>query len=337
MATDPDPGQAPDADNAPTLADLETAILRAEPELDAIGVAEAAGVDLDRARRLWRALGFPERGAAVAFTREDARALTLIEDLVSSGGLHPDLAVGITRAVGQTISRLADWEVATLVRHIEDLVEKPDFQGTRTGAALELAESVADTFEELLVFAWRRHLAAAAVRAGVAVEDEVNTVRVTVGFADIVSFTALSNDMSRSRIGDLVEVFESRSADVVAAEGGRVIKSIGDSILFVNKEPIRAMATAEGIVQVIGRDDRLPDVRVGMATGSVVLRMGDVFGPPVNLASRLTAVARRNRIISDAATAELLPRDLYATQRLPARPIRGFGVLEPVAVRRHRM
>ena len=161
-------------------------------------------------------------------------------------------------------------------------------------------------------------------------------MRVTVGFADIVSFTALSNDMSRSRIGDMVEVFESRSADVVAAEGGRVIKSIGDSILFVNKDPVAAMATAEGIVQVIGRDDRLPDGRVGMATGSVVLRMGDVFGPPVNLASRLTAVARRNRVISDVATADLLPRDLYAAQRLPARPIRGFGVLEPVALRRHR-
>ena len=234
------------------------------------------------------------------------------------------------------IGRLADWEVATLVRHIEDLVQKDDFQGTRTSAALDLAASVADTFDELLVFAWRRHLAAAAVRAGVAVEDEVNTVRVTVGFADIVSFTALSNDMSRSRIGDMVEVFESRSADVVAAEGGRVIKSIGDSILFVNKDPVAAMATAEGIVQVIGRDDRLPDVRVGMATGSVVLRMGDVFGPPVNLASRLTAVARRNRVISDVATADLLPRDLYAAQRLPARPIRGFGVLEPVALRRHR-
>ena len=59
-----------------------------------------------------------------------------------------------------------------------------------------------------------------------------------------------------------------------------------------------------------------------------------VVGPPVNLASRLTAVARRNRIIIDQATAELLPDSEFETRRLPARPVRGFGIVEPVAVRR---
>ena len=168
-----------------------------------------------------------------------------------------------------------------------------------------------------------------------AAEEDLSTSQLSVGFADIVSFTALSNDISRERIGDLVEVFESRCADVVARNNGRVIKSIGDSVLFVNDDPIRAYDTAEGIITVIGRDKRMPDVRVGLASGSVVMRMGDVFGPPVNMAARLTAVARRNRIIIDAATARLLPEDQFETRRLPARPMRGFGILEPVAVRRH--
>jgi len=79
----------------------------------------------------------------------------------------------------------------------------------------------------------------------------------------------------------------------------------------------------------------MPDVRVGLASGSVVMRLGDVFGPPVNLASRLTAVARRNRIVIDAATAALLPEDQFETRRLPARPVRGFGIVEPMTVRRH--
>ena len=114
-----------------------------------------------------------------------------------------------------------------------------------------------------------------------------------------------------------------------------MIKSLGDSVLFVNDDPIRAYDTAEGIIDVIGRDKRMPDVRVGLATGSVVMRLGDVFGPPVNLAARLTAVARRNRVIIDEATAELLPADQFETRRLPARPVRGFGLVEPVAVRRH--
>ena len=104
--------------------------------------------------------------------------------------------------------------------------------------------------------------------------------------------------------------------------------------LDVNDDPIRAYDTAEGIINVVGRDPRMPDVRVGLASGSVVMRLGDVFGPPVNLASRLTAVARRNRIIIDQHTADLLPTDQFETRRLPARPVRGFGLVEPVAVRR---
>jgi adenylate cyclase len=191
-------------------------------------------------------------------------------------------------------------------------------------------------FEELLVYAWRRHAAAAIARweALRANEEDLNTVQLTVGFADIVSFTALSNRLSEDRIGDLVELFESRCSDVVASQRGRVIKSIGDSVLFVNDDPVRAYDTAEGIINVVGRDSRMPDVRLGLASGSVVMRLGDVFGPPVNLAARLTAVARRNRIIIDAATAGLLPDDQFETRSLPARPVRGFGIVEPVAVRR---
>jgi adenylate cyclase len=86
---------------------------------------------------------------------------------------------------------------------------------------------------------------------------------------------------------------------------------------------------------VIGNDHRLPDVRIGMATGPVVTRLGDVFGPAVNMAARLTPVARRNRVIVDRATADLLPENRYECQSLPPRPVRGFGVIEPVAVRVH--
>ena len=107
-----------------------------------------------------------------------------------------------------------------------------------------------------------------------------------------------------------------------------VIKSIGDSVLFVNEDPVRALETCVGIIDVVGRDGRLPDVRLGLATGSVVMRLGDVFGRPVNLAARLTTVARRNRIIVDQATAGRLPLGQFSTRALPARPVRGFGVIE---------
>jgi adenylate cyclase len=320
-----------------TAASVARTILGEEPDLSATDVADRTGLSVDDARRLWRALGFPEHGEERAFNRSDVEAVSTLVAGVNSGLIDFDLAVTLTRAVGQTMARLADWEVAALVPRVEELEAADQGAGTRLETARQLLDEFGTPFEELLVYAWRRHLAAAVARIEAlgANEEDLNTSQVSVGFADIVSFTALSNDISRDRIGDLVEVFESRCADVVARNNGRIIKSIGDSVLFVNDDPIRAYDTAEGIISVIGRDKRMPDVRVGLASGSVVMRMGDVFGPPVNMAARLTQVARRNRIIIDAATAGLLPDDQFETRRLPARPMRGFGILEPVAVRRH--
>jgi adenylate cyclase len=317
--------------------DLERAILGEDRVYTAQEVAAETGLSIEELRRLWRALGFPEHGFEVAFTRGDATAVSTLTEIVAGELIDFDMAINLTRAVGQTMARLADWEVATLVHRVEQLELSEDATGSRIGSAKRMVEEVNPHFERLLVYAWRRHLAAAVgrIEALGANEEDLHTTQVTVGFADIVSFTALSNEIDEDRIGDLVELFESRCADVVAGQRGRVIKSIGDSVLFVNDEPIRAYDTAEGIISVIGRDARMPDVRVGLASGSVVMRLGDVFGPPVNLASRLTGVARRNRIIIDAATAALLPPDQFETRKLPARPVRGFGLVEPVAVRRH--
>jgi len=318
-------------------AQLGRAILGEEPLYNAAEVAAETGLTLDQARRLWRALGFPEAGGAKAFTQSDVAAVSTLVDAIDGGLVDFDLAVTLTRAVGQTMAKLADWEVAALVHRVEELARRPDATETRMEMGLRIIDEVGAPFEDLLIYAWRRHVAAAAGRmeAMGANEEDLHTVQLTVGFADIVSFTALSNELAHDRIGDLVEVFESRCADVVAGQRGRVIKSIGDSVLFVNDDPIAGYDTAEGIINVIGRDPRMPDVRVGLASGPVLMRLGDVFGPPVNMAARLTAVARRNRIIIDAATAEMLPEDQFETRRLPGRPVRGFGIVEPVAVRRH--
>ena len=312
--------------------DLGHSILGA-PELTALDVASEAGVTLEQIRRLWRALGFPEVDVDAVYTRADVDAVLQIFSTIDSGALHFDMAVSMTRALGQTMSKLADWEVAILINRVEELSAEEG--RSRTKMATRMFGEVNPTFEHLLTYAWRRHLAASVQRMEAlgAKEEDLHTTHVSVGFADIVEFTALSNTLDDVGIGDLVEVFEARCHDVVSTIGGRVIKSIGDSVLFVAPTAQAAIEIGEGIIRVIGRDPRMPDVRVGIASGSVVTRMGDVFGPPVNMAARLTAVARRNRIIVDAATSDLLP-DNFITRRLPGRPVRGFGIVEPLAVSR---
>ncbi len=322
----------------PTPSEIERLILGGDPELTATDVAEQVGADLADARRVWRALGFPELDPdARMFNSLDVEALAEVRGAIESGLIDQDTAINLTRAVGQTMARLADWEVASLGPLVDEIEAGPWATGSRSGATRRLLEDLGEPFETLLLYAWRRHLSAAVARAEAARADDgegAGALDVTVGFADIVAFTALSNEIGESKVGDLIEIFESRCHDVVSTHRGRVIKSLGDSVLFVVDDAIRGLDIAEGIIQVIGRDSRMPDVRVGLASGPVAMRLGDVFGPAVNMAARLTGVARRNRVIVDETTAGLLPEDRFEVRRLPARPVRGFGILEPIAVRR---
>jgi adenylate cyclase len=311
--------------------ELERAILGSVPELTGEQVAKEAGLSVKQAQRLWRALGFPQADGAHAFSRADADALARVAAIEHEGELDFDTIVRMTRAVGQTMDRLAEWEVATLASMLDKA--RPDL--SKRAEALRLAESIGPHFEWLLTYVWRRHLLAAVARVeslDTAADEQV--AEATVGFADLVSFSALTNKLDDDQIGDLVEVFESRSHDVVSRRRGRVVKTLGDSVLYMAATPEDGVEIAWDIVQVIGGDNRLPDVRVGVVTGAVVMRMGDVYGPAVNLAARLVGVARRNRVITDAHTADRLPARRYDTRVLPARPVRGFGDLEPVAVRR---
>jgi adenylate cyclase len=320
-----------------TAADLERAILGQTPGLSGTEIAESAGVSLDQARRLWRALGFPDAANQNAFTAADRDALALVAQAVNETGVDFETMLRLTRAVGQTVSRLADWEVATLSSAVEEFTERDGASSDLMRASVRLVEELGPRFDRLLVYSWRRHLAAtvARIEAFASDQDEPAT-EATVGFADLVSFTALSNELGENELGELVEIFETRCSDVIADHNGRVIKTLGDSVLFLETDPVQAIDIALDIITVVGRDDRLPDVRLGIATGPVVLRMGDVYGPPVNLAARLTGVARRNRVIIDQRTAELLPAADFETRPLPARPLRGFGDVEPVTVRRTR-
>ncbi|HYJ66089.1 MAG TPA: adenylate/guanylate cyclase domain-containing protein [Nocardioidaceae bacterium] len=328
-------GSEPSSMNAgePSREELERAILGAEPELTAQQVADAAGVSRDDAQRLWQALGFPDAGDAVAFTADDLDALRTVHRAIDGGEIDAETATRLTRAVGHTMARLADWQVSTLAEHVEGRAR----EGTsRLASALDLSQTVAPAFEELLVYAWRRHLAAAVSRIEAlgAAEEDLLAAELTVGFADLVSFTQLTNGLDDDELAALVERFETRCGDVVTARGGRVIKTLGDSILFVADKPAEAVEIALGVVDEIGPDADLPDVRIGLASGTVITRFGDVFGPPVNLASRLTTVARRNRVIADRATADALPEESFDTRALPPRSLRGFGSVEPITVRR---
>ncbi len=314
---------------------LVAMILESDLEFTSEQVASLASMTRDDANRLWRALGFPDTPAEdVGYGQLDLDALLIVKTSLDAGVLDESTVLRMTRALGSTMSRLADWQVATLVESIEQKVASGE-STSRMRSAVDLAHTVAPAFEKLIIYAWRRHLAAAVSRfqALGANDVELLTHAMTVGFADLVRFTALSNGLDDARLADLVERFEAEVTELITSGGGRSIKTLGDAVLFVADDPETAANIALAIARQIGANSAMPDVRVGLATGSVISRLGDVFGPPVNLAARLTSVARSNRVISDRATAARLG-DTFVTRVLPERPLRGFGNVEPVTVQR---
>ncbi|GAA1920734.1 adenylate/guanylate cyclase domain-containing protein [Nocardioides marmoribigeumensis] len=300
-------------------------------------LAEASGLAVEDVRAFWWVLGLPDAGDHPAWTEDDLHALRALTET----GLGREAVTRVVRAVGQSVARMAEWQVAAVASTATASGKDPD-------AAADALEQARPALERVVAHAWRRHLEVgiarlrtdAAVAAGhdsppAGVEGpwvDEQTHDLTVGFADLVNFSGLSSTLDVGRIGDLVEVFEARCADVVTSRGGRLIKTIGDAVLFVADDADDAARIAFALVEVIGRDARLPDVRLGLASGPTVNRLGDVFGSPVNLASRLTALARRNRVLVDDETLARLPKGEYVARRLSARPVRGFGLVEPVAL-----
>jgi adenylate cyclase len=113
------------------------------------------------------------------------------------------------------------------------------------------------------------------------------------------------------------------------------VKTVGDEVLFVADAPDVAAEIGVTLSEQVGADNDLPELRVGLATGSVVSRLGDVYGEPVNIASRLTTMARPGSVLVDRALAERLAGDeRWRLRRVPPRPVRGYTLLAPMRLRR---
>ncbi len=310
--------------------ELETAVLGAPTELDRDEVAALAGVPEEQARAIWSAMGFAEvPPGEKAFTTTDAEALRLTVALRDTGLVDLDLVLVLARATGQAMSRLAESQVGALGGVAAGLGRE---EAVRVAAAS--VGEVLPGLERLVVHVWRRQLAAALRRAEAAARHEGLPV-LAVGFVDLVGVTRTSREFDVSELERLLERFERDTSLRVAAVGGRVVKTLGDAVLWVCDDVGAAVEVAVATVGAHAAADDLPDVRAGLALGPVLLHLGDVFGQPVNLASRLTDEARPGSVLVDLRAAQALMSDpRWVLQRLRPRSVRGYRSLRPHAVRR---
>jgi adenylate cyclase len=284
-----------------------------------VEVADLTGVELETLTRFWRALGFPSvDDEDRTFTDLDLEAVRLFQGLQALGATRTDTALQLARVIGSSMSRIAEAELVP-----GSLFDVGDDQVIAADTFADVADVAIPAMARLLEFVWRRQVAAGLkrtmlMRTSGAAPGESPVL--AVGFADMVGFTLLSQHLTDDELAAVVRRFEDISHDIVTGLGGRVVKMIGDEVMFVVDHVAGAARIGLDLAEAYADDDLLSDVRVGLAWGPVLLREGDYFGNTVNLAHRIVNIGNPGTVLaSDEFHAAL---EVSAPGEFAAKPLR---------------
>ena len=290
------------------------------------------GTEREPATRLWMALGFPIDSAPddAAFTDGDVEALAALAALGADGVADDATALSIARSLGHSMARVAEWEADVLTTYLANAADPVAARGS-------VAEHTLPALAALQSHFWRRHLADSICRTS-QIGDSVNR-DLAIGFADMVGYTRLTRHLDSRELTELIEAFESDTAESIAAHGGWVIKNVGDEVMFASEQPAAiaeiAFALAAASRAPTSRDFTVPELRIGLAYGPVVQRFGDVYGTVVNTAARLTGVAYPGTVLVDAGLADALADDpRYKLRSLRPVSVKGISRLAAHVLRR---
>lgn len=336
--SNPEPGELPsgaDFDFSALYERIEQTLLGGPRRYTRAEVARAAGISTDESRRLWGSLGFAHvDDDDVVFTDGDLAALHHAQFLAENGVGDDDVRIAMTRMLGQTFSRLAAWQGELLIELVsarQDLLASED-------SVAEFIERLLPVIEAIQAFVWRRQLLAYFARMASHATAEIavpGVAPLVVGFADMSGFTSLTRRATEVELRELLEAFEAAATEAVGAHDARIVKSIGDEVLFVADSAAAGAEIALELQAAAARDDGLPPLRIGVAAGPVVSRLGDVYGSTVNIASRLTSLCRPGWVLVDRVMAETLRDDeRYSLKSRRPESVRGFHHLRQWRLRR---
>ena len=306
----PDELRRAEAEGWLTLLTIDRSLFKDEAKYSRAEVSEHSGVDPEISSRLWRALGFPDvpDGASV-FSEESVEVLRTLQQRVDAWFQRRDSTEDAVEALVQQVRALSGGfaRVAEVLSdNIVDSVEAARETGLDDAM---IAQAYLDTLEwdslsGLFDYVLRLQMRDAVWRK-LAIEETLSTrPMLAVGFLDLVGYTALSQILEDDELGALVTRFEALTHDTIAELGGRLVKTIGDEVMFVSESPAITAHIALRLTERTGGDSALPDARGGLAYGSVIAREGDYYGsdrqprPP----------ARRARLPGDGARLGGAPR-----------------------------
>ncbi|MEN9643384.1 MAG: hypothetical protein RL238_53 [Actinomycetota bacterium] len=275
--------------------------LRPGRRLSLVELAAGVGLPIDLVRSVHRSTGMPPAtDDEPIYSEGDVQLFQLFA--AASEVFSPTELGHFTRVVGNSMRRIAEAAGAMFLRDVEAPIQE-GHGGTQLEmakaslAGIELAHLAGGIFDPL----FRAHLEMATRMVRRAREGQLDyaTMPLSIGFVDLSGFTSRSSTMSPDELLELVMTFEATSIDLVAEHGGRLVKLIGDEVMFSAVEPAEACAIAAGLVRQAAR--LAGGGRAGIAHGHVIASGGDVYGEIVNLAARIVDAAVPGEILVNEA------------------------------------
>jgi adenylate cyclase len=311
-----------DADRHGTieLLALEKVLATDAPQYDVEEVAMLSGVSADKIRLYWRALGFPDpRPGEKLFSATDLAMLSDVVLYLIDGALEEMPALQMARVMGSSLERIASAHVDSIETARNTLAPGVAGDGDLFDEAALASDAdpllsirrgaeLLPLMPKMMEFIWHRHLSAAARKRRLRLSAGEGA-GVCIGFADLVGFTAQTLELDDEELAAVVGRFEAVAYDVVTEHRGRVVKMIGDEVMFMTEDVRGGAQLALALSDRYREDQRLSDVRVGLASGPVLEREGDVYGPVVNLASRIVNIAYPGAVVVSDDVVDALSAD----------------------------
>jgi len=287
--------------------------------------ADALGTSVDEVATAWAVMGLrisdPE---ALALSQADVDGLqtwVAIKALVGD-----DAALAFLRVLGNAMARVAE-AGGTMAR-----IAQPDLLVTHSGDELTTAKAyravteITHRFGVLIDAVFRQHIVSARTHFEGVITDASASVTCGIGFADLTGFTTLTQILTPTELLDLLVEFGGTVSDLVHADGGRVVKFIGDEVMWVTSTPELLVKVAMDLVEHSRAREAGLQVRAGLGHGSVLAIGGDYFGNPVNLAARLVGAAAPGQILASNDVRD----ELADWQAIPQEPLILKGFDSPV-------
>ncbi len=297
--------------------------LRPGRRISRLEVATCLGLPAEQVEGFLVAFGLPpDAPDAATFTESEVE---LLGTFVIGIALFGETAMRrLARVIGQSVARVAEAMIST--NRENQLMPILSESGSElayaqavlraTEAAKEPAAMVRGLLPVHLEMAGRR------LRVG-RPNDAATTTHACIGFVDLVGFTTLSRRTSSEALGNLIDRFEEIAHDITTARQGRVVKFIGDAVMFVTNDAAAACDIALALIEHFAGDATVTP-RGGIAEGQMLDRGGDYYGPIVNLAARIAELAVPQEVLVSQAVAEAITRPGLRCESAGRRTLRGF-------------